>query len=218
MSSPEELQKERMYSLETRACNVVKRSLEIAEWTVHAFDWFPVFSICRRYDLYEKNANLWNQSYELYRPSRPDFFAKSPSQLKCLVEVKGKSKHELIVDDYKYDSYIYWERFLGVPVFIVFYVSCESKKGETGLYLHKIQDVDIRFGEIRYNGKGFVNMEGEWGDSGTLWKIRWKEELAEELARQTRMWNVSRSSSRWEERKGYDLVTKPNVRLFMELP
>jgi hypothetical protein len=205
-----------MLALESRACKTVKSLLKNAEWTVHAFDWFPVFSICRRYDLYEENKTLFPKSYELYRPSRPDFLAKSPTQSKCLVEVKGKSKHDLIIDDYKYDSYIYWERFLGFPVFVVFYVSSEARKGQTGLYLHKVQDVDIRVGEIRYDGKGFINIENKWNDAA-LWQIKRKEELAKELNRQLQKWNPSHSHSRWGERKGSDLITKSGIRFLTDL-
>jgi len=217
MSRLNDSKKEYIYALESSACNAVKDSLEKAKWTIHAFDWFPVFSICRRYDLYEKNANLWSKTYELYRPSRPDFLAKSQLQLKCLLEVKGKSTHDLIVDDYRYDSYIYWERFLDIPSFIVFYVDSESKSGRAGLYLHKIQDLDLRFGEIRYDGKGFVNVECDWADPLALRQIRRKEELAEELTRQIERWDASKSSTRWKERKGLDLVTSPNIASFTEL-
>lgn len=200
---------ERKHTLETKTCETVKRLLKRAGWTIHAFDWFPMFSMCRRYDLYEGNETLSKESYELYRPSRPDFIARSPEQSICLVEAKGKSQHNLIVDNHQYDSYIYWERFLGFPVFIVFYVSSEAEKGQSGLYLHKVQDADIRVGEIRYGGQGIVNIENRWNDPVTsLWQIKRKRDLAGELNRQVEKWNPSQSYSRWKERKGSDLVTR----------
>jgi len=205
-------QKDYMFALESKACKVVTDSLKRAKWTVHAFDWFPVFSICKRYDLYEENTTLWKESHELYRPSRPDFLAKSPYDHKCLLEVKGKSKHDLIVDDYKYDSYIYWERFFGIPVFIVFYVDSESGNDQTGLYLHKVQDTDIRFGEIRYGGKALVTTENRWNTDANMCHIEKEDKLAKELSRQIRKWNPLNSFNRWKERKGIDLTMDSNVR------
>lgn len=204
-------QNERMYDLESRSCTTVKKALEKSGWTLHAFDWFPIFSMCKRYDLYEENKSLWVDSYELYRPSRPDFIAKSPIQLTCLVEVKGKSKHDLIIDNHKYDSYIYWERFLMIPVFVVFYAESERDVGQTGLYLHKIQDSDIRIGEARYGGKGFINPEKAWSQS-TILQIKNEKELGEKLIQLIKNWDNSNSSSRWTEREGSDLITDPDFR------
>ena len=200
-----------MFELESVSCTVVRNALEKSRWTLHAFDWFPVFSICRRYDLYEENESLYSQSYELYRPSRPDFLAKTPNQDTCLIEVKGKSKHDLIIDNYKYDSYIYWERFLAIPVFVVFYVESEHNAGSAGLYLHKIKDSDISSGEARYGGKGFIDPEKAWS-STTVTAISSENELGKRITQQIRKWDRSKSHSIWAEREGTDLMMDPKFR------
>jgi hypothetical protein len=118
----------------------------------------------------------------------------------------------LIVDDYKYDSYIYWERFLGIPVFIVFYVDSEARKNQTGLYLHKVEDSDIRFGEVRYGGKLLVPTENRWNRNLSVTYIEKEQEFATELSKQIRKWDPLNSLNRWRERKGRDLLMNPNLR------
>ncbi|WXG46763.1 MAG: hypothetical protein WED05_08930 [Candidatus Atabeyarchaeum deiterrae] len=128
------------------------------------------------------------------------------------MEVKGKSRRKFVVDDFRYESYVYWERFLGIPAFVVFYVSSDNRQDDSRLYLHKVLDEDVRIGDIGDNLELLVDTEGNVSQTNdkviSLKRIDSGWFLSEELEQQIDAWDVSESLSKWIERKDSDLNTE----------
>lgn len=185
-----------------QACRVVRASLEEQCWRMHTFDWVPIFSCCQTCSNEKK---LSEEARKSYGWTRPDFLAKSLSGNLCLLEVKGKSRRKFVVDDFRYESYVYWERFLGIPAFVVFYVSSDNRQDDSRLYLHKVLDEDVRIGDIGDNLELLVDTEGNVSQTNdkviSLKRIDSGWFLSEELEQQIDAWDVSESLSKWIERK-----------------